>query len=295
MFSNQVKDFEKLTNFNTLDEFNESFYIAMKQHRDAFSKGELIALKTLKNWGAKIVGVVYAKIGTIISELIKQKGEMCVPSRSTFERAIRKAKKLGIIKTIETKQGIKKERRRRNLRGNNVYIFELFSDSEQLTERKDEKLTERENAETPHNQAVQTPEIEGDTSLSNTSKNNLSSLRTKRDSTYVSERVLKVAKFLVDKLKPFFDDADIIEDCFYNAVNIMDSYYREGYEFANRDNFMNFASEAVNALVKAERREALKNKRICKPVGYFTNAFKQMVEVAAENERNEAEENAPIY
>ena len=292
MFSNQVKDFERLTNFNTLDEFNESFYIAMKQHGDAFSKGELIALKTLKNWGAKIVGVVYAKIGTIISELIKQKGEMSVPSRSTFERAIRKAKKLGIIKTIETKQGIKKERRRRNLRGNNVYIFELFSDSEQLTERKDEKLTELENAETPHNQALQTPQIEGDTSLSNTSKNILSSLRKKRDYTYVQSYV---PRFLVNKLKPFYNSADIIEDCYLNAVNIMNSYDSNFFKSVTEANFEAFASEAINALVRKERKLSEYGKCVRRPVGYFTNAFKQIVEKAAMEDLIEAEENALVY
>ena len=291
MYNNQLEDIKKLQRFNSLEEFNESFYIAMKQHRDAFSKGELIALKTLKNWGAKVVGVVYAKIGTIISELIKQKGEMCVPSRSTFERAIRKAKKLGIIKTIETKQGSTSERRR-NLKGNNIFIFELFSDSEQLTERKGEQLTERENAETPHNQAVQTPKIEGDTSLSNTSKNILSSLRKKRDYTYVQSFV---PKFLVNKLKPFYNSADIIEDCFLNAVHIMDSYYKGGYEFVTKANFEVFASEAINALVRKERKLSEYGTSVRRPVGYFTNAFKQIVENAAMEELIEAEENAPIY
>lgn len=291
MYNNQLEDIKKLQRFNSLDEFNESFYIAMKQHRDAFSKGELIALKTLKNWGAKVVGVVYAKIGTIIKDLIKRKGEMYVPSRSTFERAIRKAKKLGIIKTIETKQGSTSERRR-NLKGNNIFIFELFSDSEQLTERKDQKLTERENAETPHNQAVQTPQIEGDTSLSNTSKNTLSSLRKKRDYTYVQSFV---PKFLVNKLKPFYNSADIIEDCFLNAVHIMDSYYKGGYEFVTKANFEAFASEAINALVRKERKLSEYGTSVRRPVGYFTNAFKQIVENAAMEELIEAEENAPIY
>lgn len=291
MYNNQIENIKKLQRFNSLDEFNESFYIAMKQHRDAFSKGELIALKTLKNWGAKVVGVVYAKIGTIISDLIKRKGEMCVPSRSTFERAIRKAKKLGIIKTIETKQGSISERRR-NLKGNNIFIFELFSDSEQLTERKDEKLTERENAETLHNQAVQTTEIEGDAlKTSYTSENTLSSLRKKRDSSYVQSYV---PRFLVNKLKPFYNSADIIEDCFLNAVHIMDSYYKGGYEFVTKANFEAFASEAINSLVRKERKLSEYGTSVRRPVGYFTNAFKQIVEKAAMEELIEAEENALV-
>ncbi|MGF0348252.1 hypothetical protein ACQR3P_31915 [Rhodococcus sp. IEGM1300] len=292
MYNNQLEDIKKLQRFDTLDDFNESFYIAMKKHRDAFSKGELIALKTLKNWGAKIVGVVYAKIGTIISDLIKRKGEMYAPSRSTFERAIRKAKKLGIIRTIETKQGSKSERRR-NLKGNNLFIFELFSDSEQLTERKDTQLTERENAETPHNQAVQMPEIEGDALKTlYTSKNTLSSLRKKRDSSYVQSYV---PRFLVNKLKPFYDSADIIEDCFLNAVHIMDSYHKGGYEFVTKANFEAFANEAINALVRKERKLSEYGQSVRRPVGYFTNAFKQIVEDAAMNELIEAEENAPVY
>jgi hypothetical protein len=58
-----------------------------------FNKGELIGLKSLARFAAKVPGVANAKIGLVLKAIYEEYGEMGI-SRSTFKRMILKASEI---------------------------------------------------------------------------------------------------------------------------------------------------------------------------------------------------------
>jgi len=195
-----------LSKFKSLDAFNESFMYAMKEYKDQFSKGELIALKEIKNRGVKAYGVVGAKLGTIIKDAVHRLGNIC-PSRSTFERAITKAKKLGVLKVVNRKQK-DQAGKEKNILGHSIYVFELFSSDTQLKEREFSQLTERENSETTSGTDSLDRKNESDTSEFNA--RSLKSLKIRTlDASFTPSYVPMEFKELVQR---YFDDAELIKN-----------------------------------------------------------------------------------
>ncbi|WP_410894378.1 hypothetical protein [Neobacillus sp. 204] len=73
------------------------------EHKHDFSKGELVGLKRLVRFAAKLPGVCNAKIGTILKPIHEQYHDHGI-SRSIFKRTILKSKELGIITIFETER-----------------------------------------------------------------------------------------------------------------------------------------------------------------------------------------------
>ena len=67
----------------------------MLDYKKEFTKGELVGLKRLVRFSAKIPGVCYARIGTVLKAIHEEYHDHGI-SRSTFKRMIGKAKALGI-------------------------------------------------------------------------------------------------------------------------------------------------------------------------------------------------------
>jgi hypothetical protein len=59
----------------------------MADKKRFFSKGELIGLKRLARFAAKVPGVANAKIGTVLKSCFEEYGEMGI-SYSTFKRLV---------------------------------------------------------------------------------------------------------------------------------------------------------------------------------------------------------------
>ncbi|HWO95641.1 hypothetical protein WD019_15825 [Fictibacillus sp. Mic-4] len=116
MKSGYIEKYQLLSEFKTVKEFNEHIWRFLDDHRTAFSKSELIAFHQLTKYSVKVIGVCNAKIGTLVSASHKEKGGI---SRSTFERMLRKAKKLGIL-------SVHHALRQKGGYAHNVFVFHRY-------------------------------------------------------------------------------------------------------------------------------------------------------------------------
>ncbi|WP_342431071.1 hypothetical protein [Neobacillus sp. FSL H8-0543] len=91
-------------------------------HKHDFSKGELLGLKRLVRFAAKIPGICNAKIGTLLKAIHEEYKDNGI-SRSTFKRMIKIAEELGLI-TVHEKE------RKNGSQSSNHYVFLRFPVSE---------------------------------------------------------------------------------------------------------------------------------------------------------------------
>lgn len=126
-----IESFKHLSQFKDIRDFNNNIEQWMLDIKGSFTKAELVALKRLIRFSAKVAGICTAKIGTIVSATHKANGAGI--SRSTFKRMTIKAKNLGLVTTIETT-------RKNGSKSSNVYIFNRFY--EQPEPSKDDKLNQ---------------------------------------------------------------------------------------------------------------------------------------------------------
>jgi hypothetical protein len=117
-----IEQFKEYSKFSSLKEFNSHFEMWMSKVKDELSKGELVALKRLVRFSAKLPGVSNAKIGTMLKAIHEEYNGNGI-SRSTFKRMIIKATALGIITVHETE-------RKNGSQSSNLYIFNRFPKSE---------------------------------------------------------------------------------------------------------------------------------------------------------------------
>jgi len=64
-----IVQFKGYSRFSSLKEFNTHFELWMSKVKDELSKGELVALKRLVRFSAKLPGVSNAKIGTMLKAI----------------------------------------------------------------------------------------------------------------------------------------------------------------------------------------------------------------------------------
>ncbi|QLC85407.1 hypothetical protein [Priestia megaterium] len=117
MQSGNIEGFKQLSQFRDTKDFNNHIEQWMTEIKKQFTKSELVALKRLIRFSAKIVGVCNAKIGTVVSATYKRDGAGI--SRSTFKRMATKAKELGLLHIHETQ-------RKNGSQSANVYVFNRF-------------------------------------------------------------------------------------------------------------------------------------------------------------------------
>lgn len=154
-----IENFKHLSVFKSLKDFNNNIEMFLAEHKADFTKSELVAFKRLVRFAAKVKGVCNAKIQTILKAINDAAGGYGI-SRSTFERMIRKAKKLGILIVHNTE-------RRDGGKGHNVFVFQRFT----VDVSKSEKLTHCENVEKPTETNVY--EVQTQTETINLSETNI--------------------------------------------------------------------------------------------------------------------------
>lgn len=114
----KIEAFVKYSQFKSLQEFNRHMEMWQLGHKQEFSKAELVGLKRLVRFSAKIPGVCNAKIGTMLKAIHEEyKGNGI--SRSTFKRMIIKAKELGILTIYEME-------RKNGSQTANLYTFNRY-------------------------------------------------------------------------------------------------------------------------------------------------------------------------
>ncbi|QOY35298.1 hypothetical protein AWH56_021815 [Anaerobacillus isosaccharinicus] len=123
-----INQYAYLSEFKTVQDFNETIKQVVATYGDQFTKSEKIAFLQLTRYSVKKIGICNARICKLVEATQDKKGGI---SRSTFERMLRKAKQLGILSIHHTT-------REKGGFSHSVYVFHRFdgANSEKLTERK---------------------------------------------------------------------------------------------------------------------------------------------------------------
>ncbi|MDQ0201916.1 hypothetical protein [Neobacillus ginsengisoli] len=231
--SGQIERFEEYSQFTNLKEFNHHMEMWMAAHND-FTKGELVGLKRLVRFSAKIPGVCNAKIGTVLKAIHDDYNEHGI-SRSTFKRMTQKAIALGMITVYETE-------RKNGSQSSNLYVFQRFPANEPP---KEEKLN-RPN----------------ETSILSKTNNQKINKRTEEpsvlDYSYVSDRV---PQRFVQLVKCFFSEAKTIE-AYWRMTQI--AAYRNNYE-KETGKVLDIAIAGFKQLI----RKLKSTQKVKNPIAYF--------------------------
>jgi hypothetical protein len=256
----KIGGFEGYSQFAELKEFNSHFEMWMADKKHYFTKGELIGLKRLVRFAAKIPGVANAKIGTVLKAIYEEYGELGMISRSTFKRMIVKASKIGIFTVHETE-------RKNGTQSSNLYIFNRFPMNELPIE---EKLSQHNKTISPiktnikkNNKRETAPEGNESVEIASLKITETPEAISKSEELYnylfVSDRVPSAFAELV---KYFFPKAKSIEE-FWRMSRI--SAYRNNYE--NEDaTLLSLSLDSFRQLVrKMKSKVTVKN-----PFAYYT-------------------------
>lgn len=240
MKAGHIEHFRHLSNFRDITDFNNNIEQWMTDIKKEFTKAELVALKRLIRFCAKVAGICNAKIGTIVSAT-HEKDNVGI-SRSTFKRMLTKAKDLGLLIIHETA-------RKNGSQSSNVYVFSRF------------ELT---HVEPPKDEKLNHPQT--DNFLETSKKNN--NIRkekvndtvqavTKLDASFVSKGV---PERFVNLVKSFYDDAKTIEE--YWKITSISARTQKVY--GDNEIVLETALEAFRTVIKKVKFSTVTN-----PYGFF--------------------------
>ncbi len=254
--SGTIDKFEDYSNFSDLQEFNRHMEMWMLQYKDDFSKGELVGLKRLVRYSAKIPGVCNAKIGTMLKSIHEEYNGNGV-SRSTFKRMIQKAVALGIFTVYETE-------RKNGSQSSNLYVFNRYPEMNSTHHEPPKKEILNHHNETSN--PIKTKQ--------NIKERNDAPL----DFTFTSDRV---PVSFVDAVKPFFPEAKIIEE-----------YWKMATIAANKNNRDGECVDMIGLSIKAFKQMIIKLKRntVHNPFAYFYGVLTRKLEELYYQELEEEEE-----
>ncbi|WP_237562876.1 hypothetical protein [Bacillus dakarensis] len=249
--SGSMDQFQSFSQFESLKEFNNHMEMWLAVHKYEFTKGELVGLKRLVRFAAKIPGVSNAKIGTLL-KAIHEEYEGNGISRSTFKRMVQKAIAFGILTVHETE-------RKNGSQSSNLYVFNRFLQNEPPEE---DKLNH-------HNKTI-------NLSKTNIKENNKrtetipaeqkDSQSSVLDHTFTSDTVPSAFTNLV---KCFFPEAKIIEE-YWRMTSI--AAYHHNYE-QDKEEVLSISIHAFKQLISK-----LKSSSIRKPIAYFYGILNKMFE-----------------
>ncbi|CAM3915431.1 hypothetical protein [Mesobacillus zeae] len=245
--SGLINKFEEYSQFATLEEFNHHMEMWMAEYKHEFTKGELVGLKRLVRFAAKIPGVCNAKIGTVLKAIHEEYQDMGI-SRSTFKRMIIKAKNFGIFTVYETE-------RKNGSQSSNLYIFNRFTNNEppkeEIMNRHNKTINPSETNINKINKREQAPANEHSTVVDNES--------TPEDHLFVSDRV---PNSFVQLVKYFYPEAKSIEE-FWRMSTI--AAYRNNRE-KETETLLSVSLDSFRQLVrKLKSKVTVKN-----PIAYYT-------------------------
>lgn len=229
-----IADFKQHSQFSSLTEFNTHIEMWLLEHKHSLTKSELVALKRLVRYSAKLPGICNAKIGTILKAIHEEHKAHGI-SRSSFKRMILKAKKLGILSVYETE-------RKNGAQSSNLYIFNRFPQNEP-----------------PKGQIMNHPNKTINPNKTNPKNiNKRNEARFLLDYTFTSDRV---PKSFVNWVSIYFNDAKTIGE-FWRMATIA------AYKF-NRENDHELVLTLAIASFKQLIRKLKTAKTIKSPIGYF--------------------------
>lgn len=238
MQSGNIGNFKKLSQFKDIKDFNNHIEQWMIEFKNQFTKSELIALKRLIRFSAKIAGVCNAKIGTVVSAT--HENNSVGISRSTFKRMIVKAKDLGLLTTIETV-------RKNGSKSSNVYVFNRFCGQAEPSKVENMNPPQTINLfkTTNQNKVIRNTEVNNAT---------VHEITEKLDGSFTSE---SVPTQFTDLVKCFFNNARQIEE-YWKLVTISAKKNKVSYDL------LDTAIQSFKALIRK-----VKWSNVTNTYGYF--------------------------
>lgn len=137
--------YDKLSKFQSLKEFNNHFEQAMLHLKDHFTKSEYIALNKLRKFAADISGVAWCKLQRAVAGT--HQDDTFGVSRATFDRMLRKAKKLNLITVIN-------QARKNKWQKHNVYVFNRL---DEINMPEDEIVSNSHTIDAPESEKIDAP------------------------------------------------------------------------------------------------------------------------------------------
>ena len=251
--------YDLLSKFESLKEFNNHFEQAMVLHKNKFTKSEYIALNKLRKFAANIFGVAWCKIQKAVAGT--HQDEILGVSRSTFERMLLKAKKINLIT-------VKNQYKENKYQKHNVYVFNRV---EELAVEEVGIVSKSNTIDVPENE-----KIDGALSI------NLLELKRKKKYTYQqADSANKHTNNLIDLNKPIdeYTDYDKLKNLlmqFTGDKKIAYKFYgiwlAQTSKMINKPDF-DLAMKAARATLRAMKTKNIKN-----PRGYFNNALSGMID-----------------
>jgi hypothetical protein len=253
MKQGNIENFRSLSQFKDITDFNNNIEQWMVDLKSKFTKSELVALKRLVRFSAKVFGVCNAKIGTLVSATHENNNVGI--SRSTFKRMVSKAKAFGllVVSEMERKNGSQSS----NLYVFNRYVSQVVSAPVQVVPV--EKEAEN-TADVSLNSTIEPPKSENlnhpkTSNLLETNKIKDINKRIENDNQNIIHNV-QLGKEYINKNIPqefvklvtcFYGDFQTVEE-FWKMVNI--AKHKAGYEVADFD-VLDVAKESIRETVKA--------------------------------------------
>jgi hypothetical protein len=250
MKSGNIEQFKHLSQFRDLKDFNNNIEQWMIDLKSKFTKSELIALKRLIRFSAKIPGVCNAKIQTLVSACHEAGQEI---SRSTFERMLRKAKRFGLVQVINT---FKKNGKQ----SHNVYVFQRY-----------QIVSDSSIIDVPKQEIIDVPNKETSNLSKTSNQNNINKRTEALDGSFASSRV---PKEFCDLVKCFMNDFKVIEE-FWKVIQIQ-TYYLSYYSQQDK---LNLAIDSFKQLV----RNIKQGRKVRNIFGYFFGIVKNKLDAEYES------------
>jgi hypothetical protein len=270
--SANIESFEEYSQFVSLKEFNSHFEMWMADKKQYFTKAELIGLKRLARFAAKIPGVANAKIGTVLKAIYEEYGEMGMISRSTFKRMILKASKIGIFTVYETE-------RKNGSQSSNLYVFNRFPiqelpNAEKLSHHNKTIIPFKTNSKKNNKREstpVQNEPVESSVKTLQTADLDESSATKKapEDHLFVSDRVPQP---FVELVKYFFPKAKAIEELWRMSTILA---YRNNYENEN-ETLLSVSLDSFKQLVRKLKSKVTVKNSIAYYTGILNKKFQEL-------------------
>jgi hypothetical protein len=253
MNQGNIESFIHLSQFKNVTDFNNNIEQWMIDVKGKFTKSELVALKRLVRFSAKVCGVCNAKIGTLVSAT--HENNNIGISRSTFKRMLSKAKAFGLLVVTEME-------RRNGSQSSNLYVFNRYESAEVPVISSGSKADDSLNStiEPPKDENLNHPKT---SNLLETNKNKNIKKRIENDKDniinnkqlgkeYVSANV---PEGFVNLVSSFYGDFQAIEE-FWKMVKIAER--KAGYEVTDFD-LLDVSLNALKESVKALKINKVKN------------------------------------
>ena len=267
----EQNQYDLLSKFESLQEFNNHFEQAMALHKDKFTKSEYIALNKLRKFAANFFGVAWCKIQKAVAGT--HQDEMFGVSRRTFDRMLAKVRSLNLVTVIN-------QARKNKWQKHNVYVFNRI---EELTPENFGIVSKTNTIDVPESLKIDAPIT-----------NLLLELPKLKDiNTYQqADPAINQADKEIDLNKPMDECTDY--DKLKNLIMSFTGDKKLAYKFygiwlaqtskmINKPDF-ELAMKAARATLRAIKDKRNTGKPVANPRGYFNNALSGMIDKWLESE-----------